>query len=180
MSRIAITPETRVANLLEAYPELEEVLIREAACFKALKNPLLRRTVAKVATLDKAAQMAGVPVRTLVAKLRQAAGCPADEADEPASASGLTAEATPPPAWFAEDRVRVTLDADRLLAAGEMPLRRIQQALREGSPGDLIRLVSSFRPAPLLDALEGKHLTWVRQAETGRFEVYIGERRAES
>ncbi len=174
MTRTAITPETRVADLLDAYPQLEEVLIQEAACFKALKNPLLRRTVAKVATLDKAAQMAGVSVRSLVARLRQAAGQPPEEAAGTPGAGGTNpAEQASPPAWFAEDRVRVTLNADSLLAAGEMPLTRIRQALHEGAAGDVICLVSSFRPVPLLDALEGKYPTWVRQEESGRFHLYI-------
>jgi hypothetical protein len=172
MSPLAITPETRVAELLDAYPELEAVLVRQAACFQALKNPILRRTVAKVATLEKAAQMGGVPVRTLVGVLRQAAGQPAGETGS--APAGPTPADTPPPAWFAEDRVRTTLNADALLAAGEMPLARINQALHAGAPGHLVCLVSSFRPAPLLDALEkAKHATWVRQMDGGCYHTYI-------
>lgn len=172
MSPMAITPETRVADLLEAYPALEDVLVQQAACFKALKNPILRRTVAKVATLEKAAQMGGLPVRALVAALRRAAG-QAAEAPMDAPAEAPPAEA-PAPAWFVEDRVRVTLNADGLLASGEMPLARIKQALRSAAPGDLVCLVSSFRPAPLLDALEqAKHPTWVRQMEAGCYHIYI-------
>jgi len=73
-AKLAITPATRVAELLEAYPDLEELLIQQAPAFKALKNPILRRTVAKVATLEKAAQVAGIPARQLVSALRQAVG----------------------------------------------------------------------------------------------------------
>lgn len=43
----AITPETRVGELLDAYPQLEEALIRMAPAFAKPKNPLLRRTVAR-------------------------------------------------------------------------------------------------------------------------------------
>ena len=68
---IPITPETKIAELLDAYPQLEEVLIRQSAHFTALKNPILRKTVAKVATIEKAAQMSGIPVRRLVATLRR-------------------------------------------------------------------------------------------------------------
>ncbi|MFB3818828.1 MAG: DUF1858 domain-containing protein [Candidatus Methylomirabilales bacterium] len=172
MSPIAITPETRVADLLEAYPALEDVLVEQAACFKALKNPILRRTVARVATLEKAAQMGGLPVRSLVAVLRQAAGQSPEVPAEPAAEA--PPPETPPPAWFAEDRVRQVLNADGLLAAGEMPLARIKQALRAAAPGDLVCLVSSFRPAPLLDALaQARHPTWVRQMEAGCFHIYI-------
>ncbi len=47
MTRFSIGPETRVADLLDAHPEAEEILIAIAPQFKALKNPVLRRTVAQ-------------------------------------------------------------------------------------------------------------------------------------
>ena len=75
---IPITPETRIAELLEAYPALEGVLLQQSPHFRHLKNPLLRKTVARVATLEKAAQMSGIPVRRLVAVLRDAAGLPGE------------------------------------------------------------------------------------------------------
>ena len=48
---IKIVPTVTVHELLEAYPELEDVLIGIAPPFKKLKNPILRKTVAKVATI---------------------------------------------------------------------------------------------------------------------------------
>jgi hypothetical protein len=50
-----IQPSTKIAQLLDAYPELEEVLIEMAPPFKKLRNPILRKSVAKVATLQQAA-----------------------------------------------------------------------------------------------------------------------------
>ena len=46
-----ITPQTMVGDMLENYPELEDKLIEIAPVFKKLKNPILRKTVAKVATV---------------------------------------------------------------------------------------------------------------------------------
>lgn len=71
---LPIHPETKVGALLDAYPELEAVLISIAPAFEKLRNPILRRTVAKVATLEQAARIGGVRVRDLVNQLRQAAG----------------------------------------------------------------------------------------------------------
>jgi len=45
-----ITPETRLAALLEALPELEETLYGLSPAYKKLKNPVLRKTVGRVAT----------------------------------------------------------------------------------------------------------------------------------
>ena len=72
--RPPITPEMRVGDLLAAYPELEPVLVAQAPAFANLKNPVLRRTVARVASLAQAARVGGLEVRALVQALRAAAG----------------------------------------------------------------------------------------------------------
>jgi hypothetical protein len=74
--RIDITPSTRVAEMLDTYPELEETLIGIAPPFKKLKNPFLRKTVAKVATLKHIASVGNVQLTELINKLRQAVGQP--------------------------------------------------------------------------------------------------------
>lgn len=53
MNSLIITPKTKVLELIETYPELEDILIEYAPAFKKLKNPLLRKTVAKIATLQQ-------------------------------------------------------------------------------------------------------------------------------
>ena len=61
-NKIEITPSVTIDALLKAYPELEEVLIGIAPPFKKLKNPILRRTIAKVATIRQIASVGGVPL----------------------------------------------------------------------------------------------------------------------
>jgi len=86
---LPITPETKVAALLEAYPELEPVLIAAAPAFNKLSNPVLRRTIARVTSLRRAAEVAGIPMRELVVRLRAAAGrMTATEGITPATARG--------------------------------------------------------------------------------------------
>ena len=46
---MVISPKTKVGELLDAYPELESVLMEMSPAFEKLKNPILRRTVARVA-----------------------------------------------------------------------------------------------------------------------------------
>jgi hypothetical protein len=172
---IPITPETKIAELLDAYPQLEEVLIRQSSHFKALQNPILRKTVAKVATLEKASQMSGIPVRRLVGVLREAAGLPG----EPAAAD-LGPEAMPEavdavaPDWFDREKVAFTVDADDLLAKGEVPLPRINRAVSELPSGALLCVKSAFRPAPLLETLhKAGHRTYVTKASADTFHTYV-------
>ena len=54
---LEITPSTRVAEMLDNYPELEDTLIGIAPPCKKLKNPFLRKSVAKVATLKHIASL---------------------------------------------------------------------------------------------------------------------------
>ena len=172
---IPITPETKIAELLDAYPQLEEVLVQQSPHFKALKNPILRRTVAKVATLEKASQMSGIPVRRLVAALREAVGLPGEPsaADvgpdvEPAVVDSVA------PDWFDEAKVALWIDADELLATGQVPLPRVQRAAHELAPGTLLCVKSAFRPAPLLEALhKAGHRTYVTKASPDAFHTYV-------
>ena len=154
MSGCPITPETKVGDLLEAYPALEETLVSMAPAFSKLKNPILRRTVARVATLAQAARVGGVEVRTLVGTLRQAAGLSAEPTAAEAAASGEVLDA--PPGWFDEARIAARLDADEILAKGDHPLGAVQGAAAGLPRGGQILLTSSFLPAPLVDAMRGR------------------------
>jgi len=171
---ILITPETKIAELLEAYPQLEDVLIRQSPHFKALKNPILRKTVAKVATLERASQMSGIPVRRLVSALREAVNLPGEPgADlgpecEPAAVDAVA------PEWFDEAKVALRIDADDLLAKGEVPLPRVHRAVQEIPAGALLCVKSAFRPVPLLEALhKAGHRTYVAKASPDAFHTYV-------
>ena len=171
--RVPIAPSTKVADLLDSWPELEAVLVAQAPAFRRLRNPVLRRTVARVATLEQAAGVGGVAVRDLVAALRRAAGL--GEADGPADLdAGLPAEAQAPPDWLDPSRVFASVDADALLDAGQVPLGPITERARALAPGEILRVDSAFRPAPLVDALAKQGLrSFVRQAAAGRFETFV-------
>jgi hypothetical protein len=129
--------------------------------------------VARVATLEQAAGVGGVAVRDLVAALRRAAGIEADlssvgEAGSPAG------EPESPPGWLDPARVVAVLDADALLDAGEVPLGPVNERSRALAPGEVLRVDSAFRPAPLVDALAKQGFrAFVRQAAPGRFETFV-------
>jgi len=172
---IPITPETRIAELLEAYPALEDVLLQQSPHFRHLKNPLLRKTVAKVATLQKAAQMSGIPLRQLVATLREAAGLPGEPGAADVSrtdeAAGLDAT---PPDWFDPTKVAHTIDADALLDSGQVPLPHVHQAVQDLRPGALLCVKSAFRPTPLLEALhKAGHRTYATRVSPEVFHTFI-------
>jgi hypothetical protein len=176
-TRPPITPETRVGELLDAFPELEATLLGLAPAFEKLRNPILRRTVAKVATLQQAARIGGLEVRDLVARLRQAAGQPALDAHGVAGAtsggaSGLFENTAP--AWFNDSLVEPPIDADAILASGEHPLGLVRHRLAALGSGRILAVACSFRPVPLIDTLlkEGYEV-FVREAIDGQVTTYF-------
>jgi len=170
--RCPITPATKVAELLDSWPELEDVLIAHAPAFRRLRNPVLRRTVARVATLEQAAGVGGVAVRDLVATLRRAAGLDDASPGGPGLVEGGAASA--PPGWLSSGRVVETIDAEALLDAGETPLPAVNEKARGLGPGELLRIDSGFRPSPLVESLSKQGFrSFVREASPGRFETFV-------
>ncbi|MEM9070094.1 MAG: DUF1858 domain-containing protein [Myxococcota bacterium] len=171
VARLVITPASKIGALLDAYPELEEVLFKTAPLFRKLKNPVLRRTVAQVATVERAAGVAGVPVRDLVQTLRQAVG-----QDEWLGETAVPLSTEESPRWLEEGKVVATFDADAMLARGEVPLGPVLRRARTLVAGELVRLNASFRPMPLLDQLErAGHPHHLKSAEGG-FSLFVGHR----
>lgn len=64
-----ISPKTNVYELTEAFPFLTEALAGAFPKFAPLKNPAMRATLGRMASLERAAGMADVPVAELLAKV---------------------------------------------------------------------------------------------------------------
>ena len=146
---LAIGPETTVGALLEAYPELESVLVEMAPAFAKLRNPVVRRTVAKVATLEQAAKIGGVSLQAMILRLRDVTGQSAPDLPvlQPRQDTGEDVS------WLAAGRVVEEIDADAMLERGVHPIGRIREAVGALGPGEVVLLRSSFRPQPLIETL---------------------------
>ena len=171
MTKPLINPAMKVAALLETWPELEEVLVAQAPEFRKLRNPILRRTVAKVATLEQAAGIAGISARDLVIALRKAVGQPTEDAIG-ANGAAPAADEVPPP-WFDPAKVVRTIDADAMLASGQAPLGAVFSAAASLQPGEILKVTAAFRPVPLVENLQKQgRLCYVRAESPGRFHLY--------
>ena len=54
-----LNAKTKIDNLLKQYPFLLDFLVTLSPHFENLKNPLIRKTMGKIATLEKAAGIGG-------------------------------------------------------------------------------------------------------------------------
>jgi uncharacterized protein (DUF2249 family) len=146
MQQLIITPKTKVHELLESYPQLEDVLIEIAPVFKKLRNPVLRRTIARVTTLQQAAQVGQIPVHEMVNTLRQKVGQDRLEGLE-ASGTGNSAK----PSWLREEKITMRLDARPIIEQGGHPLGEVLTGVNELKPGEIYELATPFLPAPLIE-----------------------------
>jgi hemerythrin-like domain-containing protein len=84
---MTITPKTTVHTLLKEHPFLLDFLAGYDPEFKKLTNPVLRRTMGRMATLEKASEMGNVPLDQLMndiaAEIQAKTGARPDIADTP-------------------------------------------------------------------------------------------------
>jgi hypothetical protein len=170
MSRSEITSETKVARLLDSYPELEPALMEMAPEFKKLKNPVLRKTIARVTSLRQAATVAGLSAHDLVNRLRVMAGMPPMELPDNLEAE-LMGELPP---WLVGKPVAATYDASEEIRSGKMPLSNILQQLESLSSQEVLLLITPLLPAPLLEKVREKdYRTWTEKMGTQIYHSYI-------
>lgn len=157
-----ITASDRVSAVLAKDERLIEVFESLSPAFKLLRNPLRRKTMAKLVTLSQAARIAGVDVDELVLRLNHALGVGFGEAPRPlAESPGAPAESRPaPPPGLLQtpaDQL-VELDVRAALQAGEEPLKQILAAAKALPEGHVLRLRAPFEPVPLFDLLAKRGL----------------------
>lgn len=163
-----ITPQTKINTLLTTYPELELFLMNLNPKYKKLKNPVLRRTVAKIATLSQVAKIGGYDVSELVNKLRAEVGQPPLEGGETTET-----DASATPKWISQEPV-VEIDADRILTEQKNPLAEVTIALKSMKGGDILVIKSDFLPSPLIDTFKKQgHDVYALEEDDAHYLTFI-------
>ena len=156
--RADINLQTKIAALLESYPELEDKLIELSPVFAKLRNPVLRKTVAKVTSIQQAAAIAGISAPSLVIELRKGAGFPISESD--LNQFDHT-DIEPQPDWFNKNSISIYYDARPIINAGQSPMQEILSLASKLENGKILHFTTPFKPIPILDILKSKgFLVW--------------------
>jgi len=147
-----VTPADRVSDVLARDETLVEVFVRHAPHFEKLRNPAMRRVMARLVTVEQAARIADVPVERLVHDLNEALHL------ETGGVTHVTLEiSNVRPTDRASHRPaslrQVELDLRDDLRAGREPFSRIMTAVAELAPSEVLVLRTIFEPVPLFGVL---------------------------
>jgi hypothetical protein len=176
--KLIITPKTKILDLITEYPQLEEVLFEMSSAFKQLKNPVLRKTVARVTTLQQAALVGGIKVEDLVNRLRREVNADADDHSSPDLVPDTDARPSmdPVPAWYSPDKVTRQLDAREMLNRGEHPVGQVLADLQHLAENEIYELIAPFFPAPLIDKASALGFSnYVISQSSEEFHVYFSK-----
>ncbi|HHB78781.1 MAG TPA: DUF2249 domain-containing protein [Saprospiraceae bacterium] len=164
-----INQNTKISKLLKANPEAIEVIAGINKHFRKLKNPILRKALAPRVTIKEAAKIGGVPVGIFLRKLQEI-GFEIDE-----EIPGVEETATKSPKNSLKDITpALILDVRPDIEAGVDPFKRIMSSIKELKAGDVVKVINSFEPIPLINLLRQKGFTpEVERPEAGVVITYL-------
>jgi len=164
-----ITLETKIAELLNDYEGMKDILIKINPKFKKLNNPVLKRTLAKIAGVKQAAIVGGMNPMDLLNQLRISVGqAPVQNTN---TKEILSTKAVPE--WI--DVVpKATLDANDLLDNEDNPLAKAYNVLKNMNTNDVLTIVADFQPEPLIEEFEKSgHEVYCKEIDDTHFVTYI-------
>lgn len=150
---LVISPKTKIGELLDAYPQLEPVLLSLSPAFQKLRNPILRRTIAKVATIQQISVVGNLPVDDIIKRLRLEVGQPATGVE----ISGKPELQGEPPVWLDKNHIKFNFNATPIINSGGSPMSEVLRQSNLLASGDIMELHTPFVPAPITDMLKKKN-----------------------
>ena len=164
-----ISFDSKVYDLLKAYPHLLEVLIGLSPRYKKLKNPILRRTITRVASLRQASALGGFTPSELVNTLRAEVG------QNPISDELSEEEVSKVVPTWAQGEPASYMNATQALDEDKNPLQLINKEYKKIKTNEVILLESDFVPSPLIDEMKKKSAMVVvtHGDKEGWFKTYI-------
>jgi len=146
-----INATTKIATLLKEHPDALEAIISISSKFNKLRNPILRKLMAGRTSIKMASRIGGCSPDDFLDKLEPLGFSidrstiideSTDKKQVPAFTQNMTA------ADIHELDVRAELES------GKDPLNLIMKAVKQLQPGQVLKLINSFEPIPLILLLE--------------------------
>ena len=163
-----ITLNTKIYDLLKEYPFMEDKLIEINPKYKKLKNPILKRTLTKIASIKQAALVGGMDPVDLLNRIRKELNQP------PLKVKEAKTESKPEkiPDWV-NLKPKVEIDGNKILDEGKNPLAEINKLLKKLEKDDIVLLKTDFFPSPLIDELKKRGYEIFNKSEDKIYLTFI-------
>jgi uncharacterized protein (DUF2249 family) len=147
-----INANTKIAAILKQHPDALEAIISISPKFEKLRNPLLRKLMAGRASISMASKISGCSITDFFTKLKPL-GFEIDSLTQP-----IIEEKKKLPDFITsikKDQV-IDLDVRPVLASGTDPLNIILDKIKSIQAGQILKIINTFEPIPLIKMLEKK------------------------
>lgn len=165
---VTITRRTRISEIIiKSNPASIEAIASVAKPLEKLKNPLLRKIMASRVTMSEAAAIGGCDLRDLLAAL-----APLGFTYEHNMTENSKIESEGKPGWLlaiAPDKIQA-IDVRPAIQSGADPLKTIMDIFGSMQDGEVLCVLNSFTPYPLINLLAKQSLAYIADSPEG--EVY--------
>ncbi|HTN08546.1 DUF2249 domain-containing protein [Agriterribacter sp.] len=146
-----INAGTKIATILKQNNAALEAIIAVSPKFEKLRNPILRKVMAGRTSLAMAAKVGGCTVDDFFMKLKPLGF----ETDMITTLAGEETK-KPVPAFMTSLKKEqiIELDVRPVIASGKDPLGIIVQKVKTIQPGQVLKIINTFEPTPLMALLE--------------------------
>jgi len=146
-----INANTKIGAVLRHAPEALEAIVSISPAFVQLRNPLLRKVIAGRASIAMASRISGCRVDDFFNILKPLGF----EIDSAVACVGEKTGIRPVPGFLkdiAPDNI-MEVDVRPVIKAGKDPLNIILQKVTSLDTGQVLKIVNSFEPTPLMHLL---------------------------
>jgi TusA-related sulfurtransferase/uncharacterized protein (DUF2249 family) len=165
-----INQNTKISKLINENPDVIDAIVSINKHFEKLRNPVLRKILASRVTIADAAKIGGTTIQTFYEKLSPL-GFYCEGNDDVGSDNKISI-----PDFYKELTRKNTqvLDVRNDIAAGKDPFNKIMDELAQMPETNVLDLINSFEPIPLINLLEKKgYISYVIHKDTSLIHTYI-------
>ena len=167
-----INAQTKIATLLKHHPDALETIVKLSPDFKKLRNPIVRKLMAGRTSIAMASKIGGCQPEDFFKALIPL-GFEIDAHSQPEEKPKIN---QPTPEYLkqvASNKI-INFDVRAMLAAGDDPLKEIQQKIKQLQTDEVLLIVNTFEPVPLIKLLEKQGFeTYVKQVDEQTIETYF-------
>jgi uncharacterized protein (DUF2249 family) len=147
-----INANTKISQLLKQNGNALEAIVSINPKFEKLRNPLLRKVMAPRTTIAAASKIGGCSVDEFFQKLKPLGF----EIDSNTGSAEEKKKAVSPFITQLTKEQIIELDVRPVIASGKDPLNIIMDTVKKIQPGQVLKIINTFEPTPLILLLEKK------------------------